>query len=70
MPTSWARNSSAWKLLLAQKQDNGHKDCGNAEAQEEHREGVHAVFIGISPKDGESPGGNGDEQDANEFFRP
>ena len=64
-------NPSAWKMLLAQNQDNGHKDGGDAEADEEHGEDVHPVCVDISPKDGESPkrgGGDGDEQDADEFF--
>ena len=66
-----SENLSAWKMLLAQKQDNGHKDRGDAEADEEYGEGVHPVRVGIFPKDGESPkrgGGDGDEQDADELF--
>ena len=64
-------NLSAWKMLLAQKQDQGHKDRGDAEADEEHGEGVHPVCVGISPKDGESPkrgGRDGDEENADESF--
>ncbi len=58
-------------MLLSQKQDEGHKDGGGGEADEEHGKGIHPVSVGVSPKDGESSKGgcgDGDEQDADEFF--
>jgi hypothetical protein len=59
------------ETFLAQDQNCNHENSRDAEADKEGGEDVHPVPVDVSPEDAEGPergGGDGDEQDADEFF--